>query len=124
MLLLLRGTSLATEPRATLVLKTRTRLDPGVTPFPGSFRFWDLVVFLNFAALVQNIVNDNRELSGIVGLTHWADSYTFCLWLQFPPGLGASLDKLSPVKPRDTWRGLSFTRSADFLSRSSSKNFC
>ena len=39
-------------------------------------------------------------LGGVAGggLTHWADSYTFCLWPQFPAGLGAPLDKLGPVK--------------------------
>ena len=39
-------------------------------------------------------------LGGVAGggLTHWADSYTFCLRPQFPPGLGAPFDKLGPVK--------------------------
>ena len=39
-------------------------------------------------------------LGGVAGggLTHWADSYTFCLRPQFSLGLGAPLDKLGPVK--------------------------
>jgi hypothetical protein len=39
-------------------------------------------------------------LGGVAGggLTQGADSFTFCLRPQFPPGLGASLDKLGPVK--------------------------
>ena len=46
-------------------------------------------------------------LGGVAGdgLTHWADSFTFCLRPQFPPGLGAPLDKLGPVKVTHTWRG-------------------
>jgi hypothetical protein len=39
-------------------------------------------------------------LGGVAGggLTHWGDSYTFCLRPRFSSGLGAPLDKLSPVK--------------------------
>jgi hypothetical protein len=38
-------------------------------------------------------------LGGVAGggLTHWGDSYTFCLRPQFSSGLGAPLDKLGPV---------------------------
>ena len=98
-LLLLRGTVLPAEPRATVVLGTRTRLDPGVTPSPGSFRFGCSCRLPKFCGPVQNFVGDNRELSGIVGLTSLADFIRSVCGSSPPSGLGASLDKLSPVKP-------------------------